>query len=146
MRGIIGTAGGIRGVIALAAALVSCAGAPEKTVDYTETSVTLAPGEALVVDFGEVNATVGQEWVLSAEPDAVVLGPGEERSRYLGEDGMTGAPSEVTYRFAPVGEGATVIEFEYRFRGEVPEDPEDQETARIEVTVERSPTALTPPR
>jgi predicted secreted protein len=126
----------LAGAIALTASLASCAGAPEKTVDYTETSVTLAPGEALIVDFGEVNATVGQEWVLTEEPDAAVLGPGEERSRYLGEDGMTGAPSEVTYRFAPVGEGTTVIEFEYRFRGEVPEDRDDQETARIEVTVE----------
>lgn len=135
MRGISRTAGIIAGVVAIASVLVSCAGAGEKTVDYTAESVTLAPGEALVVDFGEVNATVGQEWVITQEPDAAVLGPGEERSRYLGEDGMTGAPSEVTFRFAPEGEGTTVIEFEYRFRGSVPEEPDDQKTAKIDVTV-----------
>jgi hypothetical protein len=70
------------------------------------------------------------------EPDAAVLGEGEEHSDYLGESGETGAASDLSYRFAAVGEGTTTIEFEYRFRGFVPEDPEDQKTATIEVTVE----------
>lgn len=83
-----------------------------------------------------MNSSVGEDWEITQEPDAAVLGPGEERSVYRGEEGMTGAPSEVTYRFAPHGEGTTVIEFEYRFRGEIPEDPEDQKSAKIEVTVE----------
>lgn len=119
----------------VAAGLAACSGGGEKTVDYTVDSVTLAPGEALIVDFGEVNATVGQEWIITQEPDAAVLGSGEQRSRYLGEDGMTGAASEVSYRFAAVGDGTSDIVFEYRFRGSVPEDPEDQKTAKIEVTV-----------
>ncbi|WP_435744335.1 protease inhibitor I42 family protein [Microbacterium sp. PMB16] len=123
------------GALAIGLSLVSCAGAAEKTVDYTAESVTLAPGEALVVDFGEVNATVGQEWSITQEPDDAVLAPGEERSKYLGQPGETGAPSEFSYRFAPVGTGTTVIEFEYLFRGSVPEDPDDQKTAKIEVTV-----------
>jgi len=115
--------------------LGGCSAVMEKTVDRTTSSVTLAPGEALVVDFGEVNHTVGDEWVITREPDPAVLGPGEERSRYLGEDGETGAPSELSYRFAPVGDGTTVIQFEYQFRGSVPEESSDQETAEITVTV-----------
>ncbi|MDQ0725689.1 hypothetical protein [Microbacterium sp. W4I20] len=123
------------GALAIALSLVSCAGAAEKTVDHTAESVVLTPGEALIVDFGEVNATVGQEWSITEEPDAAVLAPGEKRSTYLGEPGETGAPSELSYRFAPAGEGTTVIEFEFLFRGSVPEDPDDRKTAKIEVTV-----------
>ena len=115
--------------------LSGCSAVMEKTVDHTTSSVTLAPGEALVVDFGEVNHTVGDEWIITQEPDPEVLGPGDERSRYLGEDGEAGAPSELSYRFAPVGDGTTVIQFEYQFRGSVPEDVSDQETAEITVTV-----------
>ncbi|WP_146008121.1 protease inhibitor I42 family protein [Microbacterium aurantiacum] len=115
--------------------IAGCAGAAEKTVEHTADSVTLAPGETLVVDFGEINPSVGDAWVITQEPDAAVLGPGEEETRYTGEEGMTGAPSELSYRFAPVGTGTTVIEFEYQFRGEVPEDLDDQKTAKIEVTV-----------
>ena len=126
-------AGAIAALFALG--LTGCSGASEKVVEHTTSSVTLAPGESLVVDFGEVNATVGEEWVITNEPDPSVLEPGEQRSRYLGEDGETGAPSEVSYRFAPEGDGTTVIRFEYRFRGAVPEDADDQESAEITVTV-----------
>lgn len=122
-------------VAAAGLALSGCAAQAEKTVDHAASSVTLAPGEALVVDFGEVNQTVGEAWVITREPDPEVLGPGEERSRYLGQDGETGAPSELSYRFAPVGDGTTVIRFEYQFRGSVPDDESDQETAEITVTV-----------
>ncbi|WP_181164357.1 hypothetical protein [Microbacterium foliorum] len=125
-------------VVAVAAflslGLTGCSAA-ERTIDYSTSSVTLAPGEALVVDFGEINPTVGDAWVITREPDPAVLGPGDERSRYLGQDGETGAPSEVSYRFPPVGDGTTVIQFEYQFRGAVPEDADDQQTAEITVTV-----------
>lgn len=136
MRGLVRAAFVFVCAVTVTIGLASCTAPAEKTVDHTAESVTLAPGEALVIDFGEVNGSVGEEWVLTQEPDGAVLGPGERRSRYLGEDGMTGAPSEVTYRFAPVEEGATMIEFEYRFRGSVPEDLDERKTARIEVTVQ----------
>jgi hypothetical protein len=130
MRNMIAVAG----VALLVLGLAGCAPA-EKTVSYTSSSVTLAPGEALVVDFGEINPSVGDAWVVTQEPDPAVLGEGEERSHYLGEDGQTGAPSEVSYRFEPEGKGTTVIKFEYQFRGSVPEDAEDQKTAEITVSV-----------
>lgn len=115
--------------------LTACAAVVEKSVDYRTSSVSLAPGEALVVDFGTINPTVGDAWVITREPDPAVLGAGEERSRYLGDEGETGAPSEVAYRFPPVGQGTTVIQFEYQFRGQVPDDAEDQQRAEITVTV-----------
>jgi len=115
--------------------IAGCAGAAEKTIEHTAGSVALAPGETLVVDFGEINPSVGDAWVITQEPDAAVLDAGVEETRYTGEEGMTGAPSELFYRFAPVGSGTTIIEFEYQFRGAVPEDAADQKTAKIEVTV-----------
>lgn len=119
--------------VLLSAVLTACAGSAEKTVPYTATSVDLAPGEALVVEFGEVNGSVGDEWVLTEEPDPAILGEGEELTRALGD--APGSPSELSYRFEPVGAGTTVITWEYRFRGEVPEEPADQRTAEIRVTV-----------
>lgn len=115
--------------------LAGCSTTMEKTVAYTTSSVTLAPGEALVVDFGEINPSVGDAWVITREPDPAVLGAGDQRSRYLGEDGETGAASDVSFRFAPVGDGTTVIQFEYQFRGAVPDDEDEQQTAEITVTI-----------
>ncbi|MCI1017870.1 hypothetical protein HWD99_04455 [Microbacterium sp. C5A9] len=115
--------------------LMGCAATVEKRVDYTTSSVSLAPGEALIVEFGEVNASVGEAWVLTREPDPMVLDEGDERNRYLGEEGETGAPSEMTYRFAAIGGGTTVVRFDYQFRGSVPDDPQDRRSAEITVTV-----------
>lgn len=117
--------------------MTGCAAAASETVDYTTSSVTLAPGSTLVVDFGEVNHTVGAEWVITREPDPAVLGPGDADSRYLGEGGEVGAPSEFSYRFAPVGPGTTVIQFEYQFRGAVPDEESDRRNAEITVTVKQ---------
>ncbi|WP_141651299.1 protease inhibitor I42 family protein [Microbacterium sp. 3J1] len=126
----------VAGAVALLGLCLSgCAAAAEQRVDHTTSSVSLTPGEALVVDFGTINPTVGDAWVITREPDPEVLGPGEERSRYLGQDGEAGAPSEVSYRFPPAGQGTTVIQFEYQFRGEAPDDAEDRQRAEITVTV-----------
>lgn len=135
MRRAIRIAAGLTGALALAAALASCAGAAEKTIDHTESSVTLAPGEALIVDFGEINSSVGDEWVITQQPDPAILAPGDEQADYLGEEGETGAPSELAFRFAPAGTGTTVITWEYRFRGSVPEDAADRQSTEITVTV-----------
>ena len=115
--------------------LGGCASVIERRVEYTASSVSLARGEALVVEFGEVNHSVGDDWVLTREPDPAVLGEGDERSRDLGEDGETGSPSQMTYRFPAIGAGTTVVRFEYRFRGAVPEDPANRKSAEITVTV-----------
>lgn len=121
--------------ILLVAGLGGCGATVEKHVDHTASSVSLGLGEVLIVDFGEVNTTVGDSWVLTREPDPTVLGEGDERNRYLGDDGETGAPSDVSYRFAAIGGGTTVVRFDFHFRGSVPEDPQDRRSAEIAVTV-----------
>ena len=122
-------------VLGVATALAGCS-ASEEVVPYTAETAALDQGETLVVDFGEINLSVGDGWVVVTGPDPAVLGPAEASSTYRGDEGSVGGPSEYSYRFPAVGEGTTIVEFEYRFRGEVPEDPADRETARLEVTVE----------
>lgn len=123
-------------VLLTAAALTGCAGAAEKTVDYTESAVTLSSGETLVVDFGFINPSVGDEWIITTEPDPAVLEEGKSSFRSEQPDPPPGSGGELSYRFAPAGSGTTTIAFEYRFRGEIPEDPDDRKTAEITVTVE----------
>ena len=120
---------------ALVLVLAGCS-ASDQVVPYTGEAATLSVGETLIVDFGEINSSVGDGWVIVTEPDPAVLGEGESASEYLGDEGSTGAGNRFSYRFEAVGVGTTTIGFEYRFRGEIPEDREDQQTATIEVTVE----------
>ncbi|KDA05885.1 hypothetical protein DC31_15460 [Microbacterium sp. CH12i] len=121
------------GVTALSIGLSACAS--DTTIDYTSDAVTVSSGETLVIDFGMINSSVGDGWVITTEPDSAILGAGTAGTKYLGEEGSTGGGNSLTYRFPAVGAGTTVIEFEYEFRGEVPDDVAEQETARIEVTV-----------
>lgn len=135
----------IRTVSTLAAAatallcfsLISCAAAPKTvTVDFTDHAAKLTPGDELVIDFGEVNASVGSAWVVTADPDLSVLTVPEQHTEYLGENGSVGAPDHLTYSLSAVGAGITRVQFEYQFRGAVPEDPQEQRTAVIDVTVD----------
>lgn len=135
MRSMNSTRGTVVVLVAFGATLAGCAGTAEQTVDYTAGTVTVSTGETLVVDFGEVNPSVGDDWVITTEPDPAVLGEGDPEFTTDAPDGMTGAPGELVYRFPTTGAGTTVIAFEYRFRGEVPEDIDDQKTAEITVTV-----------
>lgn len=120
----------------VAAGVTACSGPDEKIVDYTDSAVTLSDGQTLVVDFGEINPSVGDDWVITTEPDPAVLGEGDSKVTSDAPDGMTGAPADLVYRFPTNGSGTTVIAFEYRFRGDVPEDVDDRKTAEITVTVE----------
>lgn len=116
--------------------LVSCGAPSEKvTISRTDPRVTLNVGDVLEVDFGEVNSSVGDAWIIVTPPDSSVLSVGESHEKYLGKGGMVGAPSELSYTFKATGQGATTIEFEYRFRGAVPDDVDVQESASIEITV-----------
>lgn len=117
-------------------ALVSCAGMGEKRVDHTASTVTVAVGETLVVDFGMINPSVGDEWKLVTAPDPAVLGEGESDFTSDGPDPAPGSPGQLVYRFSALAEGTTVISFEYLFRGSMPEELDEQETATITVTVD----------
>lgn len=120
----------------LSAVVLSGCAAASVTVGYEESVVTVETGTELVVDFGEVNASVGSDWVIISDPDPSVLSKGEKSTEYAGEEGSVGGPSDLAYRFAATGTGQTKIQFEYQFRGAVPDDPTEQKTALIDVTVE----------
>ncbi len=122
---------------ALVAALAGCTGGAERVVEYTDAEATLAVGETLVVDFGEVNASIGDGWALTTRPDASILSKGEEESESLARDGEVGAGALLTYRFEAVGPGTTTIGFTYSYRGTEgdPEGRTDDPTPEITVTV-----------
>lgn len=117
-------------------ALSGCSAPASVTVGYEDSSVTIEDGAELIVDFGEVNASVGSDWVMISEPDPSILTQGEKVTEYAGEEGSVGGPSELAYRFTATGTGMTKIQFEYQFRGAVPDDPAEQKTALINVAVE----------
>lgn len=85
-------------------------------VDASATTAELVVGQTLVVDFGEINTSVGDEWVLTQDPDDEVLSQGEAESEVLG-DGAPGSPSTFLYAFEAREAGTSTIDFEYRFRG-----------------------------
>lgn len=122
------------GIIALA--ISGCTSSPETvSIKNTQAEVSLHLGDTLEVDFGEVNATTGAGWVASKEPSSNILTSGEEHSEYLGEEGVKGDTSKLTYVFKAKEKGKTTVDFEYRFQGEVPENAEDQKFSSISITV-----------
>ena len=96
--------------LAMAASLVLVAtGCSSVTkVDSDAGSATVPEGGTLVVDFGEINQSVGDDWVIIVEPDPAVLGDGVPE--YLGEDGAPpGGSSRLTYSFPAVGKGTSQL-------------------------------------
>jgi predicted secreted protein len=128
--------------VALAAVLVTgltaCTPGAKQTVPYTADEATLAVGETLVVDFGDVNPSIGDSWELTTRPDEDVLSKGEEVVLDADEETPPGAPSHVVYEFRAKGKGTTTIGFTYSYRG-TPGDElgrTDDPTPEITVTVE----------
>ena len=104
-------------IVALLAVGCSGPGSGQVVVEPTAGSVELEVGQTLVVDFGEINESVGDAWALAVEPDPAVLAVGAVASEYHGEEGMTGAPTTLTHSFEAVGRGETAIEFQFSYRG-----------------------------
>ena len=107
----------------------------EVVVGPTDTSAELVVGQTLLVDFGEINSSVGDEWVITQEPDGEVLSEGDPVSEYLGEPGTDGGYNTLVYEFEAVGEGETTVELEYRFRGGAADFGHGPEPVSITVTV-----------
>ncbi|MEP7766113.1 protease inhibitor I42 family protein [Sanguibacter sp. 25GB23B1] len=107
----------------------------EVVVDATASSAELVVGQTLVVDLGEMNSSVGDDWLITDEPDGEVLREGERFSEYLGEDGEDGGRNTLAYEFEAVGDGETTLELEYRFRGGAPDFGHGPEPVSITVTV-----------
>lgn len=123
-------------LVALAATTSGCGSPRQVLVAETAGSVTLAVGETLVVDLGEINRSIGDDWAITTEPDPAVLGAGEAEED--AESDLDGSYSHLTYRFEAVGAGTTTIGLTYRYRG-VEGDPEgraEDPTPELTVTVE----------
>lgn len=122
-------------LVACLPALAACSAPREETVPYTQPSATLAVGETLVVDLGEINPSVGDAWELTTEPDADVLAAGEQESD--SESDAPGSPSHLVHRFEATGAGTTTIGFTYSYRGTEgdPEGRTEDPTPEITVTV-----------
>lgn len=121
---------------ALVAVLAGCGGA-SRVVHYTDTEATLAVGETLIVDFGEVNASIGDSWDLTSRPDADVLSKGVGEYEDLGREDEVGGGAQYVYRFEAVGPGTTTLRFTYSYRGTEgdPEGRTENPTPEITVTV-----------
>lgn len=122
--------------LALAPTLSGCASSTGPiTVDHSANTATVSAGETLTIDFGEVNPSAGDGWVIVTKPDSAILSGGEQHIEPLSKDKAVGGPHALTFEFTAVAAGTTTVEFEYRTRGTVPESPKDQQSASLEVTV-----------
>lgn len=124
-------------VAVLLPALAACTAPEPVTVPYTAGEVTLEVGQVLVVDFGEVNPSIGDGWAVTTPPDDAVLGEGDAT---YPDDGQSAPGSGATlhYEFEAVGAGTTTIGFTYSYRGEEgdPEGRTEDPTPELTVTVE----------
>lgn len=125
--------------IALALAVTGCSGA-DSTVSHDAGTATVAVGETLRVDFGEVNSSVGENWFLVGEPDSVVLTEIGSDADASDCGGDVGCPVDLTWDFEGVGRGETTLVFQYCFRtgpddcvGDTDDGPAP---APVELTVE----------
>src|SRR5699024_10683309 len=83
-----------------------------------DSDVELEVGQQLVIDFGTVNSSVGDEFELVTEPDSTILADFGASYRYLGEEDEDGAPSELQYTGEAAESGETEVVIEYYYRGE----------------------------
>lgn len=105
------------------------------SIDHTEPSATVSAGQKLTIDFGEVNPSVGDGWVVINTPDTSVISAGEQEVKPVDKKNAIGGPATLKFVFEAKKPGTTELEFEYRYRGNVPEDPAEQKQALIKVTV-----------
>lgn len=93
--------------------------------------VELRPGQHLVIDVGQVNASIGEHWSLEREPDRAVLAVLGQDTRFADDPPMPGSPARVRMLFQAVVPGTTEMLLQYLFRNEPPEQP----PVRIGITV-----------
>jgi predicted secreted protein len=83
-------------------------------VTHTAGSAKIKAGDRLVVDFGDVNPSVGDSWYLVTPPDATVLvDQGEHTDSDCDQPGCGG---HLTWLFGATAPGTTKLVFQYCFR------------------------------
>jgi predicted secreted protein len=142
-------------VVALALALAGCGGdetvvavdrqgtttvTEGKRVDGTRPgAVTVPAGETLLVDFGDVNNSIGDDWFLIGPADPAVLS--DEGDQYDSECDQAGCGAHMWWRFGAVAAGTTEVTFQYCYRSRPPDcepmpdrGPADPVTLTVTVT------------
>lgn len=126
-------------VLAAASALLSGCVFGETRVPYDVGEVRISGGDELLVEFGEINTSIGDSWYLVTPPDATVLSDGGYHAEVDSFCDDAGCPSTFAWRFSAVSPGTTTVEFLYCYRSGpddcVPEkgmNPEDVERLTAE--------------
>ena len=81
-------------------------------------AVTIPVGEKLLVDFGSINNSVGDDWFLVGPADPAVLA--DEGDHYDSECDDPGCGARMWWRFAGVAPGTTGVTFQYCYRSRPP--------------------------
>lgn len=108
---------GYAAATSLAVVLTACS-PPSTTVSADVDEVEVPAGQTLVIDLGEINTSVGDDWRITTAPDPAVLTEGELRAETVGDESETGNPTLLGYAFDAVAPGTTTIGFTYSYRGE----------------------------
>jgi predicted secreted protein len=101
--------------VAVALAVPACGG-PTRTVGYATGSATIKVNEVLRVDFGEVNASVGDAWYEVDGPDTKVLKDEGDKLHSDCKAGEAGCGGHLYWEFLGVAKGSTSVRFRYCYR------------------------------
>ncbi|HLS03150.1 MAG TPA: hypothetical protein VK030_00145 [Actinomycetales bacterium] len=134
--------GALAAAIALTTSIAGCSGSPstdkvsvgpDVTVYLSDDMIVEATvGQEFAIDFGVINTSVGDEWEVIEEPDGTIVSDFSSDMKYLGEDDMVGAPSELKYVGEAAAPGSTEIVFRYTYRGDrVADHPDVKATVTV---------------
>ena len=104
----------------------------------TSGAVTVPAGTPLLVDFGDVNNSIGDDWFLVGPPDPAILT--DEGDEYDPECDRAGCGAHMWWRFGAVARGMTELTFQYCYRSRPPDcepmpDRGPADPVRLTVTV-----------
>jgi hypothetical protein len=135
MRAVVAVMLGVAMIGQVGCASGTPAPEPAATVRVGDSQATVGKGDTVVVNLGEWSSGVGDQWVLTEKPDPAVLTETELKPSSEGTSAPPGSRSEMTDAYEAVGAGEVTLTYEYRFRGEIPEDPGKQMTQTFTITV-----------
>jgi predicted secreted protein len=101
--------------VALVLAVPACRGAT-RTVGYATGGATIRVNEVLRVDFGDVNASIGDSWYEVDGPDTKVLKDQGSHTVSSCKAGEAGCGGHLYWEFLGVAKGSTSVRFQYCYR------------------------------
>ncbi|WP_027343556.1 protease inhibitor I42 family protein [Hamadaea tsunoensis] len=101
----------------LAGAVLALGGCShETTISYKDTTATVQRGDALVIDFGKVNGSIGDSWYIVQDGDGRVLAAGERQYTSDCQGNVAGCGGSLKYEFAARKAGEAELVFQYCYR------------------------------